>query len=85
MLEEIFCSIQAVSDWLYGAFDWEIDWSGFNAKSGNGFHLLEIRSQGGFQLRNPNPDFMDFLLTVRLRNSKKDFQNCSREQRPSFC
>ena len=33
-----------------------------NAKSENGFHLREIRPQGGFQLRNPNPDFMDFLL-----------------------
>ena len=28
----------------------------------NGFHFWEIRPQGGFQLRNPNPDFMDFLL-----------------------
>ena len=24
----------------------------------------EIRPHGGFQLRNPNPDFMDFLFTV---------------------
>ena len=36
-----------------------------NTKSENGFHLREIRPQGGFQLRNPNPDFMDFLFTVR--------------------
>ena len=43
-----------------------------NAKSENGFHLREIRPRGGFQLRNPNPDFMDFLFTVRLRNPKKD-------------
>ena len=33
-----------------------------NAKSENGFHLREIRPYGGFQLRNPHPDFMDFLL-----------------------
>ena len=51
----------------------------------NGFYLREIRPQGGFQLRNPNPDFMDFLFTVRLGNPKKDLQNCSREQRSSFC
>ena len=56
-----------------------------NAKSENGFHLREIRRQGGFQLRNPNPDFLDFLFTVRLGNPKKDLQNCSLEQRSSFC
>ena len=56
-----------------------------NAKSENGFHLREIRPQGGFQLRNPNPDFMDFLFTVRLGNPKKDLQNYSREQWSSFC
>ena len=72
------------------AFDWEIRISDFaielsNAKSENGFHLREIRSPGGFQLRNPNPDFMDFLFTVRLGSPKKDLQNCSREQRSSFC
>ena len=33
-----------------------------NAKSENGFHLREIRPQGGFQLRNPNPDFFGFLF-----------------------
>ena len=43
-----------------------------NAKSKNGFHLREICPQDGCQLRNPNPDFMDFLFTVRLRNPKKD-------------
>ena len=44
----------------------------------------EIRSQGGFQLRNPNPDFMDFLFIIR--NLKKDFQSYnSREQGSSFC
>ena len=32
----------------------------------------EIRPEGGFQLRNPNPDFMDFLCT--LRNPKKYLQ-----------
>ena len=76
-----------------GAFDWKIRIyileSGFwilqsNAKSENGFHLREIRPRDGFQLRNPNPDFMDFLFTVRLRNPKKDLQNRSREQRSSF-
>ena len=56
-----------------------------NAKSENGFHLREIRPQGGFQLRNPNPDFMDLLFTVRLGNPKKDLQNYSREQWSSFC
>ena len=34
----------------------------------------EYRSQGGFQLRNPNPDFMDFHFTVRLGNRKEDFK-----------
>ena len=51
-----------------------------NAKSENGFYLREIRPQGGFQLRNPNPDFMDFRFTILLGNPKKDSQNCSREQ-----
>ena len=43
-----------------------------NAKSENGFHLPEIRPRGGFQLRNPNPEFLDFPFyrsiwkTVRL-------------------
>ena len=55
-----------------------------NEKSENRFHLQEIRPQGGFQLRNSNPDFMDFLFTVRLGNPKKDLQNCSREQRSSL-
>ena len=50
----------------------------------NRFHLPEIRPQGGFQLRNLDPDFMDFLFIVRLGNPKKDLQNCSREQRPFF-
>ena len=75
------------------AFDWEIRIkirkSGFrilkwNAKSENGFHLWETRHQGGLQLRNPNPDFMDFPFTVRLGNPKNDLQNHSREQRSSF-
>ena len=65
-------------------FDWEIRIqilkSGFrilqsNAKSKNGLHLREIRPQNGFKLRNPNPDFVDFLFTVRLGNPKKDLQN----------
>ena len=28
---------------------------------------------------------MDFLFTVRLGNPEKDLQNCSRDQRSSFC
>ena len=49
-------------------------------KQENWFHLREIRPQDGFQLRNPNPDFMDFLFTFRLGNPKEDLQNYSREQ-----
>ena len=49
-----------------------------NAKTEKRFHLREIRPQGGFQLRNPNPDFMDFLFTFRVGNPKKDLQNYSR-------
>ena len=55
-----------------------------NAKFVFGFHLREIRPQGRFQFRNPNPDFMDFLLTVRLGNPKKDLQNCSRQEGSFF-
>ena len=53
--------------------DFEIRISDFpsNAKSENGFHLLEILFQGGFQLQNPNPDFMIFpSFTVRSGNPK---------------
>ena len=56
-----------------------------NAKSENAFYLREIRRQGGFQLRNPNPDFMDFFVTIGLGNPKKDIQNYLREQRSSYC
>ena len=51
------------------SFDWEIRISdfGIERESENGFHLREIRLQGGFQW-NPNPDFVDLLFTVRLRN-----------------
>ena len=55
-----------------------------NAKSENGFDLLQIRLQGGFQLRNLNSDFMDFPFTIRLENPKKDLQNYSREKRSSL-
>ena len=55
----------------------------------SGFRILqsirEIRPRGGFQLKNPHADFMDFIFTVRLGNPKKDLQNCYREQRSSFC
>ena len=51
-----------------------------NAKSENGFQLREIRPYGGFQLRNPNPDFMDFLLLfdweIRKRICKTIIVNC---------
>ena len=51
-----------------------------NAKSENGFHLREIRPYGGFQLRNPNMDFMDFLLLfdweIRKRTCKTILVNC---------
>ena len=56
-----------------------------NAKSENGFHLREIRPQGGFQLRNPDPDLIDFFFNVRLGNPKMDLQTYSREHWSSFC
>ena len=69
------------------AFDWEIRISDFAIKREirKRISLREIRPQDGFQLRNPNPDFMDFLFAVRLRNPKKDLQNCPSEQQCSFC
>ena len=56
-----------------------------NAKPKNGFHFREIRPQGGFQLTNPNPDFMDFLLYCSIGNPKEDLQNYSFGQWSSFC
>ena len=44
-----------------------------NAKSENGFHLREIRPQDGFQLRNPNPDFLDFPFCRSIGKSEKGF------------
>jgi len=44
-----------------------------NAKPENGFHFREIRPQGRFQLTNPNPDFMDFLLYCSSGKSKRGF------------
>ena len=44
-----------------------------NAKYENGFHFREIRPQGGFQLTNPNPDFMDFLLYYSIGKSERGF------------
>ena len=44
----------------------------------------DIRPHGGFQLRNPNPDFMDFFLPFN-REIKKDLQNYSHEQWSSLC
>ena len=61
--------------WMFlptkGAFDWEISQS--NAKSEDGFHLREIHTQGGFQLRNPNPDFLDFPFCRSIGKSEKGF------------
>ena len=56
-----------------GAFDWEIRISQSNAKSENGFHLREIRPQGGFQLRNPNPDFLHLPFCRSIGKSEKGF------------
>ena len=50
---------------IKGAFDWEIRISQF--------HLREIRPQGGFQLRNPNPDFLDFPFCRSSEKSEKGF------------
>ena len=44
-----------------------------NAKSENGFHLREIRPQGGFQLSNPNPDFLDFPFCSLIGKFEKGF------------
>ena len=69
-------------------FDWEIRISDFAIEREIRKRISprrKIRPQDGFQLRNPNPDFMDFLFAVRLRNPKKDLQNCSREQQCCFC
>ena len=54
-------------------------------KQENRFHLPEIRTQGGFQFRNPNPDFMGFLLYRFIGKSEKDLQNYSREQWSFLC
>ena len=48
-----------------------------NAKSENEFHLREIRPQGGFQLRNPNPDFLDFPFHRSIGKSEKGFEKLS--------
>ena len=42
-------------------------------KSEDGFHLREIRPHGGFQLRNPNPDFLDFSFCRSIGKSEKGF------------
>ena len=44
-----------------------------NAKYENGFHFREICPQGGFQLTNPNPDFMGFLLYYSIGKSERGF------------
>ena len=66
---ELFSAIAALVFVKFkGAFDWEI-----RAKSEKGFHLREICPQGGFQLRNPNPDFLDFPFCCSIGKSKKGF------------
>ena len=52
-------------------FDWEIRISEFVIESANGFHLREIRSQDGFQQRNPNPDVVDFFLPFHWEIRKR--------------
>ena len=44
-----------------------------NKKPKNGFHFREIRPQGGIQLTNSNPDFMDFLLYCSIGKSERGF------------
>ena len=67
-------SITRNSSKFYVAFDWEVRISDLqsNVKTENRFLLQENHPQGGFQPRNPNRDFMDFLFTVQLGNPKKD-------------
>ena len=46
--------------------------SGFRFwKSKSRFHLREIHPQGGFQLRNPNPDFLDFPFCRSIGESDR--------------
>ena len=67
------------------AFYWEIRILNITIERETGQRISSPRnpSSGWIQSRNPNPDFMDFLFTVRLGNPKKDLQNYSREQRSS--
>ena len=46
---------------------------------------LDFTSKKSVLLRNPNPDFMDFLFTVRLGNPKKDLQHYSRADYACAC
>ena len=71
---ELFSAIAALVFVKFkGAFDWEIRISQSNAKSEKGFHLREICPQGGFQLRNPNLDFLDFPFCRSIGKSEKGF------------
>ena len=69
------------------AFDWEIRISDFAIEREIRKLILPPRnpSLGWISIKKSKSEFMDFLFTVRLRNPKKDLQNCSREQRCSFC
>ena len=62
--------------------DFEIQFSDFAIKHEvqERFSPPRIGLEGGLQLRNPSPNFMDFLLYRSIGNSEKDLQNCSREQ-----
>ena len=67
MLLPLLGSITRNSCKFYIAFDWEIGISDLqsNLKTENGLiPFRENHPQGGFQSRNPNQDFMDFLFTV---------------------
>ena len=75
-LKDSFARLKLRSIGKSGFRFWNLDF-GFCNESWNGFHLREICPRGQFQLRNPNPNFMDFFFIVRLGNLKKHLQNCS--------
>ena len=60
-LKDSFARLKLRSIGKSGFRFWNLD-LGFCNESWNGFHLREICPRGQFQLRNPNPNFMDFFL-----------------------
>ena len=56
-----------------GAFDWEIrDFQNLNPDFPIEPEIRKrISPQGGFQLRNPNPDFLDFPFCRSIGKSEK--------------